>query len=273
MIVFSDLDGTFLTNDKRVSSRNLEALDALDAAGVPFVPCSGRALSGILPEILEHPAARYAVTSNGAAVTNLRSKEVIYRVDLGVERALRYYEVAHDYDVTFDIFADGRIYTHRCWFDRLDEYIQDPAVLASVRRSRTPYDEKTPAFLSTLEHIERIAMYWYDPADRDAIKARIAHDVDVSIVRSVPNDIEISDARATKGIAMAWLCEKLGIALEDVVAFGDNINDISMLEAAGTGVAMENAEPETKAAADAVTGTNDASGVGEYLLQLFAAQR
>lgn len=95
----------------------------------------------------------------------------------------------------------------------------------------------------------------------------------MSIVRSVPNDIEISDARATKGIAMAWLCEKLGIALEDVVAFGDNINDISMLEAAGTGVAMENAEPETKAAADAVTGTNDASGVGEYLLQLFAAQR
>lgn len=272
MIVFSDLDGTFLTKEKQVTKRNLEALDALASAGVPFVPCSGRALTGIAQPIIEHPATRYAITSNGAAVIDMHSHEALHRVDLGVERAIKYYELAQNFDVTFDIFADNRVYTHRNCYDNFDKYITDPTVLASLRKIRTPYEDDTREFLQTLGHIERIAMYWYDPTDRDAILQAVTTDADVSVVRSVPNDIEISDAQATKGDAMSWLCDELEIPLSDAVAFGDNINDVSMLKAAGTGVAMENAEDEAKAVANAIAGLNDASGVGEYLLQLLAAR-
>lgn len=273
MIVFSDLDGTFLTSDKQVSAGNLAALDALAAAGVPFVPCTGRALTGIARPIIEHPAARYAITSNGATITDLRAGAVMRRVDLGRERALACYELTRGRDVTFDIFADGRIYTHRSCYDRLGEYIADPTVLASVRRSRTTYDGETGAFLAGLEHIERVAMYWYDARDRDAILGELAGATDLSVVRSVENDIEISDAGATKGLALVWLCGELGIPVEEAVAFGDNINDTSMLEAAGLGVAMGNAEPEAKAAADAIAATNNEDGVGAFLLQLLAERR
>ena len=90
MIVFSDLDGTFLTKEKQVTARNLEALDALASAGIPFVPCSGRALTGIAQPIIEHPATRYAITSNGAAVIDMHGREALHRVDLGAERAGKY---------------------------------------------------------------------------------------------------------------------------------------------------------------------------------------
>ena len=92
-------------------------------------------------------------------------------------------------------------------------------------------------------------------------------------MRSYPTNFEISDARATKGAALAWLCNHLGIPLDEAVSFGDNLNDVSMIEKAGMGVAMENAEPEIKAIADAITLTNDEGGVGEFILQRLACNR
>ena len=79
------------------------------------------------------------------------------------------------------------------------------------------------------------------------------------------NNIEISDSAATKGDAMMWLAERLGIDREQIVTFGDSENDITMIKMAGTGVAMGNALDEVKAAADAVTQTNDDDGVAIYL--------
>ena len=273
MIVFSDLDGTFLTTSKQVSNVNIEALDALLEAGAEFVPCSGRALSGIDPCIVNHAATRFAITSNGAVVTDVQTGVALRREDLGLERALAYYELARDRDVTYDIFADGRIFTQRAIFDRLHDFVDDPDFFRSMYESRTPYDEDTPTFLRSLHHIERATIYWRDPADRDALTAALLSDPTISCVRSFPTNIEFSDASATKGAALTWLCEYLGIPLKDAIAFGDNINDLSMIEAAGTGIAMGNAEDTVKRAADDVAGTNDKGGVGEYLLQLLEARQ
>lgn len=273
MIVFSDLDGTFLTSRKQIPARNLEALGALAAEGIPFVPCSGRALTGILQSILEHPATRYAISTNGAVVIDITTGKALRRADLGQERALDLFEIARGHDVTFDIFASGRIYTRRDVFDRFNGFVSDTLLLASMRAMRTPYDGDTAELLRTLDHIERVSLYWRDPADRDALLAEIKRVPDVSCVRSYPTNFEISDARATKGAALAWLCDHLGIPLGEAVSFGDNLNDVSMIEKAGTGVAMENAEPEIKAIADAITLTNDEGGVGEFILQRLADNR
>ena len=91
----------------------------------------------------------------------------------------------------------------------------------------------------------------------------------LAVTSSVPFNIEINSALSTKGRALERLCEMLGIDPADTVAFGDGSNDISLLRAAGCGVAMENAEPAVKAAADRVTGTNDDSGVAMVLEEFF----
>ena len=96
MIFFSDMDGTFLTSTKQVSDMGWKALDALAAAGVDFVPCTGRALSGIPKNVLAHPAVHYAVSANGASVAKLdevdpqdiQKATIIHRAPLAREKAL-----------------------------------------------------------------------------------------------------------------------------------------------------------------------------------------
>ena len=110
--------------------------------------------------------------------------------------------------------------------------------------------------------------YWHDPNDRDRIVEAVGAIEGVALTRSYPMNIEVMDKDASKGTALDWLCRHLGIPTSKAVAFGDNFNDIEMLQVAGTGVAMDNAEHETKAAADRVCATNDDDGVALTILEL-----
>ena len=85
---------------------------------------------------------------------------------------------------------------------------------------------------------------------------------------SIPTNIEINSMGANKGAALRGLCAYLGIDPADTAAFGDGSNDIPMLREAGVGVAMANAEPEVKAAADVVTDSNNDAGVAKMIRKL-----
>ncbi|MBE6469255.1 MAG: Cof-type HAD-IIB family hydrolase [Coriobacteriaceae bacterium] len=279
MIFFSDMDGTFLTSTKAVSDASARALDAAAAAGVEFVPCTGRSAEGIPSEVLAHNTVRHAVSSNGAVVLELDPDEpasigrarTLASWPLSREKALAVWEIARRFDVTYDIFADGRCYLRRDLFSRLSEYVDDPHILESMTRSRTPVDEEPPETLARVGTLERIAMYWKDPAERDAITAALADMEGIEVTRSYPMNIEVMEAGVSKGAAMTWLCRELGMDAADAVAFGDNFNDIEMLRAAGLGVAMANAEPEVREAADTVCASNDEDGVAAVMMERIAA--
>lgn len=275
MIVFSDMDGTFLTTDKRVSERSMQALDKLAEHGIEFVPCTGRALVGIPQEVLAHPSVHYAVSSNGAVVSRIAcdvegavSSETLRRVPLSRAKALEVLQIARAHDVTFDIFADGHSYLRRDLYDRLAEFVpDDPGTLDSIRWNRTPVDEEPEQTLARIHTLERLAMYWHDPRDRDEILDALSRVDGIAVTRSFPMNIEVMDKSASKGASMSWLVAELGGTLADTIAFGDNFNDIEMLEAAGLGVAVANAEDEVRAAADRVTVSNDDDGVARVILE------
>ena len=267
MIFFADLDGTFLTSKKAISPASWEALDAIARAGDQFVPCSGRPFSGLDPELLAHPAVRYAIYANGASICDAKTGELMHRVCLGHERARTMYAAAREHDVTFDVFADGECYAMRCHYDRLAEFMPDPDMLASMRHTRTPVDLTVEEIFERVREIERVSMYWKDPADRDALWPVAESLPHVAVVRSYPMNIEVSDADGTKGGALTWLCGHLGIPLEQAVGFGDNLNDVSMIRAAGTGVAMANADAAAIEAADIVAPGNDEDGVAKVIME------
>ena len=117
--------------------------------------------------------------------------------------------------------------------------------------------------------VQKIQSYFRDEATQRAVLAALAEEFpELSVACSLPGNVELTHRDATKGAAMTALCAHLGIPLERAVAFGDERNDCSMLAAAGLGVAMGNAAPETKAAARLVTGTNQEDGVARTLLRL-----
>ena len=274
LLVASDLDGTFLTSQKTVSARSLAALDALAQAGGQFVPCSGRPLYGISPELMAHPATRYAISSNGAVVSAIDSRDpaacaarVIHVTPLDKDKARAVLELTRGRDVTFDVFADGACYLRRGLFNRIDEFAQDPYVAQSMRENRTPVDEEPEETLARVKVLERVSVYWRDPADRDAVLAGLSEIPDIDVTRSYPMNIEIMDVHASKGAALTWLASELGVSREHTMGFGDNLNDISLIEAAGVGVAVANAEPEVRAAADALCASNDEDGPGRFILE------
>ena len=192
-IVFSDMDDTFLAPDKSLLPRNMAMLDRLAEEGIEFVPCTGRPLSGVFESILAHPAVHYAVCANGASVWQLdddvptdasRATRILSRpLDRGI--AHRIHSIAAGHDVTFDIFADGQCFLPRTLYTRLDEFCGgDPHIAASLKRTRTPIDMDIDSKIDEVETLERIAMYWHDPADRDAIAAELDTLGGIEVTRS-----------------------------------------------------------------------------------------
>ena len=129
--------------------------------------------------------------------------------------------------------------------------------------------EQTIASVGTLE---RLAMYWRDRRDREEILRALADVPGIAVTSSHPKNIEVMDESASKGASLAWLCGHLGIDPAEAVAFGDNFNDIEMLETAGTGIAVANAEPEVLAHADRQTAGNDEDGVARAIMELLGAE-
>ena len=250
MIVFSDMDGTLLTSDKQMSDATWAMLDELARRGIEFVPCTGRPLSGVFEPILAHPAVHYAVCANGASIWQL------------------------DDDVPTDASRATCILSRpleRGIAHRIYRIAASPHIAASLKRTRTPIDMDIDSKIDEVETLERIAMYWHDPADRDVIAAALDTLGGIEVTRSYAMNIEVMGEGATKGTALTWLCEYLGERLADAWAFGDNINDIPMLQAAGHGMAMINAESEDREAADAITEyDNDHDGVARTIMAALA---
>jgi hydroxymethylpyrimidine pyrophosphatase-like HAD family hydrolase len=92
---------------------------------------------------------------------------------------------------------------------------------------------------------------------------------EIKITSSTWNDLEFNNPSAHKGSSLARFAEYLGFGLENCMSFGDGRNDLTMIEAAGIGVAMENAVEEVKAAADHITRSNDENGVAEAIYGYF----
>lgn len=272
-IVFSDLDGTLLASDKTIAPETAAALNHLAEAGIEFVPCSGRPFSGIKPELIELAATHYVVCSNGALICKVlddNTCEVIHRTEMPRESLLWLYERVRHMDIIFDVLADEHSYSERPRFEKLAEFVDDKLILADMQSMRTVYDSTVPELLPSLKHIERISIYWKHPEDRSRIVELVESRPELLWVRSFPTNLEISHKDASKGAALTWLCNKLSIPVSESVAFGDGLNDLSMLTTAGDGVAMANAEEEVLSKAPHATDTNDNCGVAKYLEALLA---
>ena len=278
-LVFSDLDGTWLAADKSMPEVNGRALDALAELGTGFVPCTGRPVGAIPAELLAHPSVRYAASANGAVVWEVshgaEAPELrrIAGFPLGVERALSLWDIVKDRRATFDLFIDGKVYSERSRWELMDELVADPGMRAYLKRVRQPVDETAPETLQRLcvkggAELERVTVFWGEPAARDAVYAAVAADPSLTAVSSWQGNIEISDAQASKGHALGLICRHAGIDASECVAFGDSENDASMLAAAGLGVAVEGATEPARRAAAASCPSNEVGGPGLFLLEL-----
>ena len=269
-VVGLDLDGTVFDSHKRISPRTIAAMKAAIARGVVVLPATGRPANGVPDEFLHLEGVRYALTSNGATVTELATGRRIVELTFDPDTALQVYTVVRQFDSAVSIFVDGRSYAAADSLDRMVQ-LSPPDLRPYLRDSRIPVDDM-PAFLMKHRHgIEKFSILYPDYAARDAAKAAVLAACQVEATASLGANLELNAPGVNKGRALVTLAETLGYTSANVMACGDSDNDLAMIRMAGLGVAMGNAEPDVLAAADAVVADNDHDGVAEaierYVLQ------
>ena len=262
-LIATDLDGTFVDSKKQMIEENVKAFAECAERGIQIVPTTGRTKVGIPDAIKTLPGVRYAITNNGGVVVDLETGEELCSCRLDSELAAKVMEIAKDSadDIMYDAYIDGIGYSRFEFFENLEHYLYDPGILDLVKLTRRPVEDNI-AYVKTCGcGVEKINMFFVDMEARARMRAQLSEVPGILVTSSLPNNLEINAYGADKGTALLWLAEYLNIQREEVMALGDGENDLSMIRAAGIGVAMGNAEEHVKAAADYITATNDEAGV------------
>ena len=261
MIAF-DIDGTFLDDRKEIPPENLRELERAAEGGVLIVPATGRIYTGLPEAVRALPFMRYFLTVNGAYVYDAVEDAILRRSEISAELALRLMDYADTLPVLYDCYQDNWGYMSRHMLERVGDYMDDPGILKLIRTLRTPVDSLPDLVRQRDRPVQKLQLYLKDVSGKAEMMARISSLFpEVSVTSSVNRNIEINSAGATKGQALAGLCQLLGVPLQEVMAFGDGSNDADMLSAAGLGVAMANADQCVKDSADYVTLSNNDAGV------------
>ena len=271
-LIAFDLDGTFLDDGKNIPPENLRALTAAAERGIVPVPATGRIVRGIPEAIKELPFVRYFIVSNGAGVYDAKEDRLLYRGDVPVELAIRCYEYMDTLPVIYDCYQNDMGYMTRWMYESCAPYFTtEPHMMELIRRLRIPVEDLKETLRQRGEPLQKLQMF-FKPEDlrlRERELQRIPTLFpELVATTSVSNNIEINSVNAGKGKAMLALAEQLGIEQKDTVAFGDGTNDRELLQMAGWGVAMANADPKVKEVADEITDTNNQAGVGRTIFRL-----
>ena len=268
-IIALDLDGTLLDSGKNLSAANRAALAAAAEKGIHVVPTTGRFFGGMPESVRALPFVRYAITVNGAQVYDRATDAAIVREELPLATALAIMRYLDGFDVIYDCYQDNWGRMTASMQERAADYAPDAHYLKMIRELRKPYPDLKAHLEEEGRDVQKIMLFARDLSVRaqiaDGLKARFP---ELAVSASTFNNLELNSANAHKGLALKRFAEHLGLGLENCMAFGDGANDLTMIQAAGIGVAMSNACPEVLAAADYVTLSNDEDGVAAALAHL-----
>lgn len=261
-LIALDLDGTLLDSRKRVSQRNLDALEKARRMGVLIVPVTGRPAQGLPQAVLDLPGLRYAVTSNGATIRDLQENRYLLEKHLTPADCLRVLEACADFDMIREIFREGVGYLTQGDRDILWARYEGTPMMEYVLGTRRVLPGSLEEFLREDDRpLEELFFLTDSPEVKESLRQRLSALPDISFADPAPKDLEVMVGGINKGEALLYLLNLLGIEPQETLAIGDGGSDLPLLKAAGIGVAMDNALPFVKEAADWVTASCDADGV------------
>lgn len=259
MIVL-DLDGTLTNREKIITARTKQVLMEAQNRGYKVVLASGRPTFGIMPLAEELQLAQYGgyiLSFNGGCILDCATKELIFKQLLPVEYNQKIIALAKEEGVDILTYDGAEIITdnQECPYVEKESSINHMEVKI-VDDMASYMTFAVPKFLM-LDDGDYLAMV------EAHVKAALGKPF--SIYRSEPYFLEIMPKGIDKALSLARLLELLGISREEMIACGDGYNDLTMIQYAGLGVAMENAVLPVRSAADYVTYSNQNDGVAHVV--------
>ena len=260
-LVAIDLDDTLLRSDLTISEHTVTVLRQVRARGVVVTLSTGRMFSSARPfaEQLEFDVP--LITYGGALVKNAGSGEVLYNRPLEPETARRVIRFARERK------AQVNFYLLNGDEDELYAELITPWGEDYGRFSRVPF-HRVPDLEELLQRGSPLKLLLIEDepvADRCLLELRDLLGEQVHLAKSKPRFVEVDHPEANKGRALQELAAWLQVERSQILAVGDNYNDMEMLEFAGLGIAVANAPPEVQKRAGHVTASNDEDGVAQAL--------
>lgn len=256
-LVAIDMDGTLLDPAHRITPRVKQAITRARQQGVQVVLASGRPVSGLAPFLRELDIGGdedYCIACNGGIVQRVGNGEVVVEFPLSFDDFLYCERIARELGVHFQALDGKRMYTPN----------QDISIytVADAHLSHVPLSYRAVADMAPGMTFVKLMMIDV-PEVLDAAIARLPSELTdrFAVLKSAPFFLEVFDHRAGKGPSLQKLAEHLGIDRAEVMAIGDQENDLTMLQFAGTSVAMGNAIDAAKQVARFTTGSNAEDGV------------
>lgn len=276
-IIALDLDGTLLDSEKRLSDGNRAALEESSKRGILIVPTTGRFFDMMPQAVRDLPFVRYAITINGAQVYDRETDTAIVRDEIPLEMAIEVMRLLDGYDVIYDCYRKNWGWMTAGLQDKAEDYATDGHYVRIVREFRNPVPELKSYLESTAAEgdVQKIMLFARNVPGSESVAKEVTEAVgrrfpSIKITSSTWNNLELNIKTAHKGNSLRRFAEHLGYTLDNCMSIGDGLNDLSMIESAGLGVAMANAHPRVLEAADRVTLSNDEDGVAaairEYVL-------
>lgn len=264
-MIFMDMDGTALDDNKKLPKVNKEAIDEALAQGHKAIVCTGRPLSSVidlLPMLgLDKPGC-FAITYNGGLIYDAGEKKAVYKKTLPLEQVQYIFEKAYGF---------GRIHVQTytedsfiCEYDTPESVYYEKSTHCRRKVVKDVFEE-----LNGQEPCKILTMaYGFDRSHIEAFREEIREYTEgkMDVFFSCNEYLEIVPTGINKGNAIRWMSEYLEIPMENTIAVGDAENDITMIETAAVGAVMKNAKEEMKKYGNYITKLdNNEGGVAEVI--------
>ena len=284
-LVACDLDGTLFNSNMTVSDTNTQAVKNAQNNGIEFLIATGRAPRESGSILKDADLNTGFISLNGALVFNEEGK-LIVKHSIPTNKAIQIVNLLHDAGFYFEIVTEKQVYS-----ENLEQRITNvahlmvdlnplldfrQAVAISASNKTITNMKQVPSFTKLLSDpkIEVMKFIAFDSRGHEAfadVKEEIAKLGDLVVTSSSSSNIEINAVKAQKGLALLDYAKLKNIKQNEIAAIGDNLNDESMIRAAGVGVAMGNAIPLIKDIAQVTTKNNNEDGVA-YILNQFVKE-
>lgn len=277
-LIAIDLDGTLLGEDGKISEVNQEAIRQRQANGDIVAFCSGRSLHD-MKEIAAAANLDVPLICANGSLTSVND-EIIRSQILTSDKLIEIMEKVSEAELYFEVYTNKGVYVQKdkqpileeekeTLFDTPEEKESAEQIIQiqNMQYGMVEVDDYLEAGVTELEPY-KVFILSFRRQELEKLAEVLEDREDIYVTTSGYQKLDVAHPDASKGDALKSLAEYYQIPSERTVCIGDNYNDISMFEYAGTAVAMQNAEPEVKEYADHITRSNEENGVGYALNEI-----
>lgn len=270
-----DMDGTLLNSKKEMSAKTVDAISRALKAGKKVALSTGRCVAELRPYKKELSQIQYGILESASLLYDFFEEKVISKDFIDPELVPLVMKAIDGTDLMTFAMSDGECHVKQSLMENLDGYHMG-AYRNLYESCATMLEDDRDFILHAGRTFEKINLYHLREADRARTRSRLTE-----LLEQVGGNLELTDAETTsleitppglnKGAGLIQLCKMLNVPIEEAIAVGDADNVISMLEVAGLGVAMGNANERVKASANVLVSDCDHEGcvevIDHYLLE------